>query len=289
MSKRAIRFYGPESGQGRGSRRGGDALRGRLAANRLILSIKKMIRRGAIALLLMSQLHANAGEIEVFAAASLTDALREIGATYEQAGGDHVVFNFAASNTLEMQIKAGAPADIFFSADEAKMNDLENAGLIVKDSRKDILSNRLVIIVPGDSPAIFTAASQLADAKFKRIAVGQPVSVPAGIYAKAYLQKIGLWDQIAPRVIPVESVRAALAAVETGNADAGIVYRTDALHSKKVKVAWEVPPSEGPAIAYPAALAQESKNVAEAKKFLDYLGQPASLKTFEKYGFITKG
>jgi molybdate transport system substrate-binding protein len=236
----------------------------------------------------MSQLHSNAGEIEVFAAASLTDALKEIASTYEKAGGDHVVFNFAASNTLDMQIKAGAPADIFFSADEAKMDDLEKTGLIAKETRKDILSNSLVIVVPGDGPATLTSAAQLADAKFKKIALGQPESVPAGIYAKAYLQKIGIWDQIAPRVIPVESVRAALAAVETGNTDAGIVYKTDALHSKKVKIAWEVPASEGPAIAYPAAMVQGSKNTAEAKKFLDYLREPASLKTFEKYGFITK-
>jgi molybdate transport system substrate-binding protein len=252
-------------------------------------SIKKMLRRCAIVILLMSQLHAKAGEIEVFAAASLTDALKEIASTYEKAGGDHVVFNFAASNTLDMQIKAGAPADIFFSADEAKMDDLEKAGLIVKETRKDILSNSLVIVVASDSPAVFTSASQLADAKFKKIALGQPDSVPAGIYAKEYLQKIGIWDQIAPRVIPVESVRAALAAVETGNTDAGIVYKTDALHSKKVKIAWEIPPAEGPSIAYPAALVQGSKQAVEAKKFLDYLREPASLKMFEKYGFITKG
>jgi len=237
----------------------------------------------------MSQFHASAGEIEVFAAASLTDALKEIASTYEKSGGDHVVFNFAASNTLDMQIKAGAPADIFFSADEAKMDDLEKAGLIDKETRKDILTNSLVIVVASDSPAVFTSASQLTDSKFKKIALGQPDSVPAGIYAKQYLQKIGIWDQIAPRVIPVESVRAALAAVETGNTDVGIVYKTDALHSKKVKIAREVPSSEGPVIAYPAALVQGSKQAADAKKFLDYLREPASLKTFEKYGFITKG
>ncbi|HUB68582.1 MAG TPA: molybdate ABC transporter substrate-binding protein [Candidatus Methylacidiphilales bacterium] len=251
-------------------------------------SIKKIFFVCAVLLLLMSQLQARAGEIEVFAAASLTDALNEIGAAYEKAGGDHVVFNFAASNTLDMQIKAGAPADIFFSADEAKMNDLEKAGLIAKETRQDLLSNSLVIIVPGDSPAILISAAQLASPVFKKIALGQPASVPAGIYAKAYLQKIGIWDQVSPHVIPSESVRAALAAVETGNVDAGIVYKTDALHSKKIKIAWEVPPAEGPAIAYPVALVQGSKNGAAAKKFLDYLRGPDALKIFEKYGFITK-
>jgi len=249
----------------------------------------KIVYRCAILLLLMSLANIKADEVEVFAAASLTDALKEIGTAYEKSGGDHVVFNFAASNTLEMQIKAGAPADIFFSADEAKMDDLEKQGLIAKDSRKDLLSNTLVIVVPTDSSATLASAAQLADPKFKKIALGQPQSVPAGIYAEEYLKKIGIWDQVSPRVIPCESVRAALAAVETGNVDAGIVYKTDALHSKKVKIAFEVPTTEGPAIAYPAAIVQDSKHAAAAKKFLDYLAEPGSLKTFEKYGFITKG
>jgi len=249
---------------------------------------KKTLRFGLIFILLMSISNLKADEVEVFAAASLTDALNEIALDYEKTGGDKIIFNFAASNTLEMQIKAGAPADIFFSADEAKMNDLEKQGLLVKETRKDLLSNTLVIVVPGGSPVKMTSASQLADPKIQKIALGQPQSVPAGIYAKAYLQKIGIWDQIAARVIPMENVRAALAAVETGNVDAGIVYKTDALHSTKVTVAYEVPVADGPAIAYPVALVQDSKHAAVAKKFLDYLSEPSSLKTFEKYGFITK-
>jgi molybdate transport system substrate-binding protein len=250
-----------------------------------------MVGKGLIFLLLMTLSHLKADEVEVFAAASLTDALKEIAATYEKSGGDKIIFNFAASNTLEMQIKAagGAPADIFFSADEAKMNDLEKSGLVVKESRKDLLSNSLVVVVPTDSTATLTSAKDLADAKFKKIALGQPQSVPAGIYAKDYLEKIGIWTQIEARVIPSESVRAALAAVETGNVEAGIVYKTDALHSKKVKVAFEVPVAEGPVIAYPVALVEGSKHAAAAKMFLDYLGEPGSLKTFEKYGFIAKG
>jgi molybdate transport system substrate-binding protein len=134
-----------------------------------------------------------------------------------------------------------------------------------------------------------TSAAQLADPKIQKIALGQPQSVPAGIYAKEYLQKLGIWAQVEARVIPMENVRAALAAVETGNVDAGIVYKTDALHSHKVKVAYEVPVADGPAIAYPAALVRGSKHAASAKKFLDYLGKGSSLKTFEKYGFIAKG
>jgi len=229
-----------------------------------------------------------AEEIEVFAAASLTDALKEIAAGYEKAGGDKVLFNFAASSTLDMQIKAGAPADLFFSADEAKMNDLDKQGLIVKRSRRDLLSNNLVVVVPADSSVTLTSAAQLAESRFNRIALGETRSVPAGIYAREYLQKIGIWTQVESRVIPCESVRAALAAVESGNVDAGIVYKTDALESHKVKVAWEVAVRDGPAITYPAALVQASKHAAAAQKFLDYLGEPDSLKTFERYGFITK-
>jgi len=249
----------------------------------------KTLRTCGIFFLLMALTFLKADDVEVFAAASLTDALKEIGVAYEKASGDKVIFNFAASNTLEMQIKAGAPADLFFSADEAKMNDLATAGLIVKETRKDLLSNTLVIVVPSASTLTLASAAQLTDPKIQKIALGQPQSVPAGIYAKEYLQKIGVWDQVSARVIPVESVRAALAAVETGNVDAGIVYKTDALHSTKVKIAFEVPVADGSAIAYPIAAVLDSKHAAAAKKFLNYLSEPDSLKTFEKYGFITKG
>jgi molybdate transport system substrate-binding protein len=238
--------------------------------------------------LLMSLAQTRADEVDVFAAASLTDALKEIAATYEKTSGDKVVFNFAASSTLDMQIKAGAPCDLFFSADEAKMNDLEKGNLIAKDTRKDLLSNSLVIVVPADSTTTLTSAAQLADPKFKKIALGETRTVPAGIYAKEYLQKIGIWTQLEPRVIPSESVRAALAAVESGNVEAGIVYKTDALISKKTKIAFEVPVAEGPAITYPAALVQGSKHAVAAQKFLAYLESADSMKTFEKYAFIGK-
>jgi len=251
--------------------------------------MEKIVRTCVILFLLMSLLPIKAEEIEVFAAASLTDALKEIAANYEKSTGDKIIFNFAASDMLEMQIKAGAPADIFFSADEAKMNHLESDGLMVKESRKDLLLNSLVIVVSADSSISLTSATQLVDPKIQKIALGQPLSVPAGIYARIYLQKINMWEQIKPRIIPSENVRAALAAVETGNVDAGIVYKTDALHSTKVKVAFAVPVAEGPAITYPVTIIQGSKHAAAAKKFLDYLSEPGSLKTFEKYGFITKG
>lgn len=251
-------------------------------------NLGKNIRTGVMVLLAMSTTQLRAGEVDVFAAASLTNALKEIAATYEKSSGDKVIFNFAASNVLDLQIKAGAPADLFFSADEAKMNDLEKTGLLAPGTRKDLLSNSLVIVVPADSKLTLTSAAQLCDAGIKRIALGQPQSVPAGIYAKSYLEKIKVWDQVSARVVPSESVRTALAAVETGNAEAGIVYKTDALQSKKVRIAYEIPVQEGPAIAYPVAVIKEAKHAAEAKKFLDYLSEPGSLKVFENHGFITK-
>jgi molybdate transport system substrate-binding protein len=160
--------------------------------------------------------------------------------------------------------------------------------LLLAGSRKDLLGNLLVVIVPKDSALTLASAKDLADAKVQRIALGETHIVPAGIYAEAYLRKIGIWDQVQPRVVPLESVRAALAAVETGNADAGIVYKTDALHSKKVKIAYEVPALEGPAIIYPAALVEGTKHEPAARKFLAYLGQLETQAIFQRYGFISK-
>ncbi len=242
---------------------------------------------GTAALLFISGSILKADDVTVFAAASLTNALKEIAATYEKTSGDKIVFNFAASSVLDTQMKAGAPADLFFSADEAKMDDLTKAGLIDTKTRKDLLTNTLAVAVPTDSATTLTSAAQLADAKFKTIALGQTESVPAGIYAKQYLQKLGVWEKVQPKVVPCENVRAALAAVESGNADAAIVYKTDALQSKKSRIAYEVPAAEGPAITYPIALVQGSKHAAAAQKFLDYLAQPDSLKVFAKYGFGT--
>jgi len=247
-------------------------------------------KKAFLALFLLASLSvARASDVTVFAAASLTDALKKIAIDYEKSSGDKIAFNFSASNILVTQIKAGAPADIFFSADEAKMDDLAKANLIDKDTRKDLLSNSLVIVVPPyDTNQKLTSATQLADARFKKIALGQPNSVPAGIYAKQYLEKIGIWDKISSRIVPCESVRAALAAVETGNVEAGIVYKTDALHSKTVVVDYEVPIADGPAIAYPVALIHETKNAVAAKKFLEYISSPAAVKIFEQNGFIVK-
>ena len=229
-----------------------------------------------------------AAEVNVLTAASLTDALKEIAATYEKESGDKVVFNFGASSTLARQIREGAPADVFLSADEAKMDGLEKAGLLAPGTRKSVLSNTLAIVVLSDSALAISKASDLVGSQVRSIALAEPQTVPAGIYAKEYLRKAGLWQSVIDKVIPTENVRAALAAVESGNVDAGIVYKTDALISKKVRVAFEVPAQEGPAISYPFAALKESASPEAARRLLAYLHSKAARDVFAKYGFLLK-
>lgn len=228
----------------------------------------------------------SAATVEVFAAASLTDSLQQIAAVYEKQSGDKIVFNFAASSTLARQIEAGAPADIFFSADEAKMDGLEAKGLIAKETRKSRLSNSLVIVVAAEGGVAIQSPQDLAGAKVKRVALGDPRAVPIGIYAREYLQKLNLWRAVEPKVVVTENVRAALAAVEAGNADASIVYQTDAAISKKIKVAFAVPRAEGPNISYSMAKIKDAPHPEGAGRFLEHLNSEAAGKIFRHYGFV---
>ena len=229
-----------------------------------------------------------AATVTVFAAASLTESLREIGAAYEKQSGDKVVFNLGASSLLARQIEEGAPADIFFSADEAKMDGLSTNGLILKETRKSRLSNALVIVVASEKGAPVANPADVATDKVKRLALAEPRTVPAGIYAKEFLQKQNLWTAVEAKVIPTENVRAALAAVEGGNVEAGIVYKTDAAISKGVRVVYEVPSRDSPAISYSMAVLREAKEPAAAKRFLQHLDSIEAGHRFEKYGFILR-
>lgn len=226
-----------------------------------------------------------AAEITVFAAASLQESLTEIGAAFERNTGEKVTFNFGASSTLARQIEQGAPADLFFSADEAKMDALEKKGLLASGTRLRLLSNQLVIVVPQIAAVVPADAADLAKPEFKKVALAEPSSVPVGIYAREYLESRGLWAAVKEKVLPTENVRGALAAVEAGNAEAGIVYKTDALISRKVKVAVEVPADKGPKISYPVAVLKDSKQQESAKKFAEYLAKPEARAVFEKFGF----
>jgi molybdate transport system substrate-binding protein len=238
--------------------------------------------------LLLGFTYAVGGEtVLVFAAASLTDSLKLAAKQFEEKSGDKIEFNFAASSLLARQIEQGAPADIFFSADAQWMDDLEKNGLIVPGTRTNRLSNTLVIVVPKDGPEWIKSPRDLGDARLRRIALADPKLVPAGIYAREYLEKEKLWTTLEPKVIPTANVRAVLAAVESGNVEAGIVYKTDAAISKQVTVACEIPPSDGPKIVYPAAEVKGAGKPA-AKAFLDYLKSPAATAVFAKFGFIVK-
>ncbi len=229
---------------------------------------------------------ASARPLMVFAAASLSDALREIGANYAAQTGEKVLFNFAASSLLARQIEAGAPADLFFSADEAKMDWVAKAGLILKGTRKSLLSNTLVVVVPSNSRLKLDSPKALADPAVKRVALADPEAVPAGVYARDYLKKIGIWEAMKPKVVPAENVRAALAAVASGNVEAGMVYRTDAAVSKRVRVACEIPASQGPRISYPMAILNDTKSPASARRFAACLESAAARRVFKRCGFV---
>jgi len=247
-----------------------------------------LLRAGLAPLLLAAAARASPGaEVTVFAAASLTDALAEASSRYERLSGDRILFNLGASSTLARQIEEGAPADLFLSADEEKMDSLDRRGLVRHGTRRSVLSNTLVIVVAPDSSLAISSARDLASPRVRAIALAEPRSVPAGIYAERYLRSLGLWTQVIDRVIPTENVRAALAAVESGNVDAGIVYRTDALTSRGVRVAFEVPAGEGPRISYPFAAVRGRGSPDAALRFLAFLESPAGLAIFHRHGFLT--
>ena len=243
---------------------------------------------GVLCAALLAGTRLAAGEVTVFAAASLSDALRELAASYQQATGDTVRLNLGASSTLARQIQEGARADLFFSADEAKMDALERAGLIEPGTRRSLLSNSLVVVVAADRAIRLTSARDLTAPAVRRLAVAEPETVPAGIYARAYLESQGLWRALAPKIVPAENVRAVLAAVASGDVEAGIVYRTDALVSPRVRVAWAVPPGEGPRISYPLAVVKGGENPGGGRRFLAWLASAANKSVFVKYGFLTQ-
>lgn len=225
----------------------------------------------------------HAEDLLISAAASLTDALKEIGAKFEKESNTKVVFNFGASSMLARQIEEGAPADVFFSADEAQMNRLQNK--IVPATRSDLLTNVLVVIARKDSAQNLSQLSDLAKPEVTRIAIADPQAVPAGVYAKELLIKAKLWDKLEPKIAPTENVRATLAVVEAGNADAGFVYKTDSMISAKVRIALEIPAEFAPKIVYPAAIVAGSKHQEQAQRFLAFLKTGEAGQVFRRLGF----
>jgi molybdate transport system substrate-binding protein len=237
----------------------------------------------ALWLLAASPVSEEAGTVRIFAAASLADSLGEILELFRASHGSvHVVPQFGASSDLARQILAGAPADVFVSADERQMDRVEARGFVEEGSRRDLLSNQLVIVEARAAPVAVRGPSDLERAE--RIALADPEAVPAGVYARQYLEKLGLWDRLRARVVPTLDVRAALAAVGSGNVDAGIVYRTDASLDRRVRAAFEVPRDEGPEILYPLALMRGAG--AGARALHSFLVSREARAVFERHGFV---
>jgi len=229
---------------------------------------------------------AGAAELNVFAAASLSDSLKELAPRFQAATGHTLRFNFGASGALARQIKEGAPADVILSADELRMDQLEKAGLLLPGTRKTILANTLVLVVAAGEGAPVKALSDLTGPGVRRLAIGEPATVPVGTYTKEHLQKLGLWHPLLDKMVPLDNVRAVLAAVEAGNADAGLVYKTDALLSQKVRIAVEVPLTAGPRITYPAAALRDAKQPDAARALVAFLAGADAQKVFAKFGFL---
>lgn len=224
--------------------------------------------------------------VTVFAAASLTDAVTEVSAAFTRETGTAVKTSFAASSTLARQIAAGAPATVFFSADEAWMDYLQTRNLLAPGSRKDVLANQLVLVAPVDSTAnvrITSGPALLQALGGARIATGDPDSVPAGKYAKAALINLGAWEQTQKQLVRAEDVRSALAFVARGEAPFGIVYLTDAKIEKRVKLLDVFPQGAYPPIRYPIAMTAGAG--AAGSRYIDFVTGPRAASIFQKYGF----
>lgn len=220
----------------------------------------------------------------VLAAASLQEALTEAASAWAAQGHPPPRLSFAASSALARQIEGGAPADLFLSADAEWMDRLDSAGLLRAGSRADLLANELVLIAPAPAAGAPPPAAGLAALAAGRVAMADPEAVPAGRYARAALGHLGLWDAVAPRVVPAENVRAALALVERGEVGLGIVYATDALASSRVVVVHRFAPGSHPPIRYPVAILAAARH-PDAPGLRAFLASPPAARIFARHGF----
>ncbi len=224
-------------------------------------------------------------ELMVFAATSLSDAIADISKSFESRRGVKVYANFAGSQTLQVQIERGAPADLFISASPIQMDALEEKGAIHESSRRNVLRNSLVLVAPIRFSHQIENLEELTTSRVRRIAIAEPNSVPAGIYGAEALDRLGIWSGVEPKLIPGADVRSVLAYTEAGEVDFGIVYKTDASLSEKVRIVYEFPASSHSPILYPAAVVRGTKREQIAHSFLRYLKTPEVKLVFEKYGF----
>ncbi len=222
--------------------------------------------------------------LNISAAASLTDAMKELESLYESKNaGVTITLNLASSGTLQKQIEEGAPADLFISAGKSQMDALSQKGLIIEESRKDLLGNELVLVAGKNST--LAGFEGLTGESVKKVSIGTPETVPAGQYAKETLTTLKLWDQLQTKMVLAKDVRQVLTYVETGNVDAGLVYRTDAATSTSVKVVAAAPAGSNKPILYPMALIKSTKYQKQTEDFAKFLQGDDAAKIFEKYGF----
>jgi molybdate transport system substrate-binding protein len=213
--------------------------------------------------------------------------MAEIAPAFERTRpGVKVAFNFGGSGTLEQQIERGAPVDVFFSAAPKPIDALAAQGLILPDTRRDVVRNQVVLIVPQDSSSPKTFR-ELADRSVKLIALGDPESVPAGDYGRQILQALHIWDGVQSKLVLAKDVRQVLAYVETGNADAGILYATDARESGKVRVVEIAPKGTCTPVVYPVAVVRDSRHAAAARAFVRFLSGGDASAVFSRHGFNT--
>jgi molybdate transport system substrate-binding protein len=229
-------------------------------------------------------------DLTISAAISLKDALDAMERAYaSQAPGVSLAMNYGASGTLQLQIEQGAPVDVYISAAPKQMDELASKGMLLEGTRRDLLRNGIVLIVPKGSTLGVSSFQDLLKPEVKRVALGEPVTVPAGKYAQEVLAHLGIYDQVNAKAVLVEDVRQVLTYVETGDVDAGIVYTTDALSSNKVKIVAKAPANSHKPVIYPVGVIKTTKYPAAAEAFEDFLSGPQGRAIFEKYGFSLAG
>jgi molybdate transport system substrate-binding protein len=230
--------------------------------------------------------------VRVSAAISTRAALLAIEPEYERISGVDLRFNFGSSNDLARQIISAGGADLFLSADEVQMNRVEQAGQLVGATRIDLLANQLAVVELASTPTPLGVpfdAKRLASEEVQRISIGEPNSVPAGRYARRWLESMGLWTSVESKLIPALDARSAVAAVEAGGADVGIVYATDAALAKSLRVAWIVPYTQEPRISYPMALIAGGNLTREPYALWQYLQGEQASRHFQAQGFVVLG
>ena len=227
-------------------------------------------------------------ELQISAAASLTDAMNELAALYEKENPDvKIIFNFGSSGALEQAIENGGKADLFFSAAQKQMNMLDEAGELVEGTRRDLLRNEVVLVAPKNSALELKNFDDLAREDVKRIALGEPKGVPVGQYSEEILTSLKILEAVKAKAVYGSDVRQVLSWVEAGEVDCGIIYATDAAISDKVQVVAVAPENSHKPVIYPAAVIKSTKNLEAAKKFLDFMSGDAAKKIFAKYGFAS--